>query len=83
MGSALALLICLGGVGVGMNYGWRILTVVSALAGVILASKLIVQILPLLIIIVAAVWYYEKKQAGVDPFENFKRSENQDQVDAS
>lgn len=83
MGSALALLICLGGVGVGMAYNWRILTLASGLVAVVMASSLIIQIVPILIIIVAAVWYYEKKQAGVDPFENFRRTETQDRVDAS
>lgn len=73
--SAFILLICLGGVGVGMAYGWRILTSASVLAGVVLASSLIIQLLPILVIIVVAVWYFEKKQAGLDPFEHFRQTD--------
>lgn len=71
MGSALALLICLGGVGVGMAYNWRILTIVSALTGVILASGLIVKLLPILAIIVLVVWIAERRRRNADPFETY------------
>lgn len=71
MGSALALLICLGGIGLGMAYNWRILTIVSALAGLILASGLIVKLLPILVIVTLVVLYVERRKNNADPFENY------------